>query len=458
MRKTLRERSRQEVDNNGYAGGLVEKLGNALVGACPRVQVRMPETWTDPDFDTQMTLPAGAARAVELAFAKWAKSRGLGQKLRLLDNAAVRDGEGFALLVSNPGPGEEPLPANGPPPSPTAPTLDVRLYETDQVDTPFMDWTDRNAFPGGRIDDNGNVTEWHFLKAHPGSNVWVQNYLDFDRIPAGRVLHWFKPKRAGQLRGVPEITSGVSMYAILRRWRLAVLGAAELQASIAGVLETDLPPGEYCTTVDEMDEVDIPRRKLLTLPAGQKAKAFETNQPTANDGQFQGNVLTEAGAGVNAPRNIATNSSAEYNYSSGRLDVGLFRDGMKVRRHDFVTSILDPLFVAWLAEARLIPGYLPKGLPPVELWVIDWRFPGFVSLDPVKDATTDDLRLKNGTTTYAEIYAENGEDWEEAFEQQARELERRKKLGLPVASGPAPAPAPQAPDQEAANAEPTTAG
>ncbi|MFZ9396112.1 MAG: hypothetical protein ACO25F_08650, partial [Erythrobacter sp.] len=44
------------------------------------------------------------------------------------------------------------------PPAPTAPQLDVRLYETDQVDTPFMDWTDRNAFPGGRIDDNGNVT------------------------------------------------------------------------------------------------------------------------------------------------------------------------------------------------------------------------------------------------------------------------------------------------------------
>lgn len=392
-RRTLRERARLERDNNGHCGGLVEKLGNALVGACPRAQVGMPETWTDPDFGTTMTVPAGAARAVEKQFQAWAKAVGLGQKLRLLDNAAVVDGEGFACFITNPA-----LPADGP-------QLDVRLYETDQVDTPFLDWTDRNAFPGGRIDDAGNVTEWHFLKAHPGSNVWVADYLDFDRVPAARVIQWFKPRRAGQLRGVPEIQSSLSLYAVLRRYTLAVLGAAELQASIAGVLETELPPDAAAAANSEgdYDEISIPRRKLLTLPAGQTAKAFETNQPTTAYREFKGEVLTEAGQPVGAPRNVATGSSAEYNYSSGRLDHGLFQDGTKVRRNDLCGAALDRIFWAWYAEARLIPGHLPADLPPAALWSLAWRFPGFVSLDPQKDALTDEVRLRTNKIGRAHV-------------------------------------------------------
>lgn len=437
VRRTLRERARYEAENGGYCGGLIEKLGNALVGACPRLQVQMPATYTDPDFGVAQPVSPEAARTVEALFAAWAKRVGLGQKLRLIDNAATRDGEGFGLLITNPA-----LPDD-------APQLDVRLYETDQVETPFFDWYDPLAFSGGRIDEAGNVVEWHFLKAHPGSNVWNANVFDYDRIPAERVLHWYKPKRAGQLRGVPEIGSSLSLFGVLRRYTKAVLGAAETAASIAGVLETELAAGASAPTVATMDEVPIPHRALLTLPAGQKAKAFDGTQPTTEYGAFKGEVLTEAGQPVNATRNVVTGSSAEYNYSSGRLDHGIFQDGIRVRRSDFATAILDAIFREWIAEAGRIAGYLPEGLPPLATWSVGWRFSGFVSLDPVKDATTDDLRLKNGTTTYAEIYAERGEDWEEAFEQQARELARRKQLGLPTAQGASP---PPAPEPEAANA------
>lgn len=437
VRRTLRERARYEAENGGYCGGLIEKLGNALIGACPRLQLWLPASYTDPDFGVKLDVPPAAARTVETLFADWAKRINLGQKLRLLDNAATRDGEGFGLLITNPA-----LPEN-------APQLDVRLYETDQVDTPFMDWTDPTAFSGGRLDEAGNITEWHLLKSHPGSNVWIANYLDFDRVPAARMLHWFKPKRAGQLRGVPEIGSSLSLFGVLRRYTAAVLGAAETAANIAGVLETELPAGTDAPAVATMDEVPIPRRALLTLPAGQKAHAFESSQPTANHGSFRSDVLTEAGQSVNATRNVVTGSSAEYNYSSGRLDHGIFQDGIRVRRADFIAAVLDCLFREWIAEAAKIVGYLPEGLPPLATWSVGWRFSGFVSLDPVKDATTDDLRLKNGTTTYADIYAERGEDWEEAFEQQARELARRKQLGLPITQGPSALPVP---DTEGANA------
>lgn len=443
VRRVLRERSRYESDNNGYCGGLIEKLANALVGACPRLQLSLPASHYDPDFQVDRPTNPSAARTIETLFATWAKRVALGQKLRMLDAAATRDGEGFGLLVSNPA-----LPDD-------VPQLDIRLYETDQVETPFYDWTDPLAFSGGRLDEAGNVVEWHFLKTHPGSNVWAASYLDFDRIPANRVLHWFKPKRAGQLRGVPEILSSLSLYGVLRRLTLATLGSAETAANIAGVLKTDQPAptsADGGAKYETMDEVDMPRRGMLTLPANWEASGFDAVQPTTGYREFKGEVLTEAGQSVGAPRNVATGSSAEYNYSSGRLDHGIFQDGMRIRRSDLSAAILDVIFREWSTEAARIAGYLPDGLPPLSTWAASWRYPGFVSLDPAKDATTDDLRLKNGTTTYAEIYAERGEDWEEAFEQQARELGRRRQLGLPIAQAATAPVVPPAPEPEAANA------
>ena len=48
-----------------------------------------------------------------------------------------------------------------------------------------------------------------------------------ERIAADRVLHWFKMRRPGQHRGVPECASTLNTGAAARRWREATLAAAE---------------------------------------------------------------------------------------------------------------------------------------------------------------------------------------------------------------------------------------
>lgn len=415
-RQTLRERAQYEADNNPYVWGLVDKLGNDLVGRLPRPQLRIPGVSRE------------VTRAIERAFLAWGRRIGLGLKLRLLDNGAYIRGESFGVLVNNPR-----LPADGV-------QLDVRLYETDQVSTPWFDWSDPLAFDGGLLDEHGNVTEWHFLKAHPGSNVWVPNYLDYDRIDAGNVIHWFKARRPGQVRGVPEILSSLTLYGYLRRYTLATLVAAETAANLAGVLETDAPAdtGDG-PTIESMDEVELARGSLVTMPAGWKANQFKPEQPVTQYGAFKTELLTEAGQPVGAPQNVSTGSSAAYNYSSGRLDHGIYQRGMGVRRSDFRDRVLDPIFRAWLDEAALVPGLIPDGLPLRSEWSWDWYFDGFASLDPQKDATANKTRLESGTTTLARICAEEGEDWEEMIEQQEREKAFRANLRRPAADQPTPA-------------------
>jgi capsid protein len=124
-------------------------------------------------------------------------------------------------------------------------------------------------------------------------------------------------------------------------------------------------------------------------------------------------------------------NSSQYNYSSGRLDHVPYQRGLKIDRNDMRLLVLDRVFRAYLQEAVLIPGLIPSVLPPVEECSWCWGWDGWESIDAVKDATADDMRLKNGTSTYAEILAEYGQNWQEQFDQLAREKREAEKRGLP---------------------------
>lgn len=446
VRFVLRNRSRYECGNNGYAKGLVRARANDTIGVCPRLQLSLPEKATDPDFQTELTIPPDAARTIELLWSDWADAVGLADKLRLMDKGETRDGEVFGVEISNPK-----LPDEGP-------QLDLKLFEAEQCSTPDIDVTNPQAIDGIVFDATGNPVEYHFLKRHPGDlNSWLMPGQEYERIPARRVHHLYDPERVGECRGIPATTPALPIYNQLREFNQATLGAAKVAASIAGVIETEMgghDPATEPPAIESMDEIPFPRQTLLTLPPGASAKAFEGKQPAPGHREFNGENLTEAGRSVDAPRNLSTGSSAEYNFSSGKLDRLGWEQSLRIRRDRFRRVVLNPLFKSWAAEAMLIPGYLPPGLPPVSQWRIKWRWDGFASIDPVKDATAAKIRLESGQTTLERECAERGDDWEEVLEQQAREMRKRKELGLPDPfAKPAAVAAPVADKEETVDAE-----
>ncbi len=434
VRSTLRARSRYEAANSGYTKGLLRTVRNDVIGTGPRLQVALPGSFThtltyvDPDFDTTMSedvtveVQPDAARRVERAFRRWADGVNLAGKLRVAEETLGRDGECFGVLITNEGLADSPV------------KLDLTLIEPDQVSTPDLVWNDPLATDGIRYDQFGNPVEYHVLKQHPGAPTWV-NPWDYDRIDARYVLHWMDPDRPGQRRGVPKTTPGLPLGAQLRRFTGAVLAAAETAANHAAMLETTLPPpgdGDPAATEDEQpedfDRIPLPQNGAVTLPAGWKMSAFDSKQPQTTYPQFKAEVLTEIGAGFGAPRNVSTKSSAEYNYSSARLDHLPYRQDIRITRDDRRRAILDRVFRAWYAEARTVRGYLPADLPPFAEWDWTWQWDGFESIDPQKDATADDTGLKNGTRTLPQILAEKGIDAEEHLRQLARTIGLARRL------------------------------
>ena len=192
---------------------------------------------------------------IERAFAQWASVVGLSDTLRRARVAKAESGEAFALLSRNPKL-RSPI------------QLDLKLFECDRVMSP--DPLGRLTTVDGIVfDDFGNPETYYVLREHPGASTY-KALTEFDRYPAAAVVHMYRADRQGQHRGVPELTPELELFAQLRRYRLAVLAAAETAADFAIAMYTDSPATGEPDDVAPLDTIELESRMATTLPAGWK--------------------------------------------------------------------------------------------------------------------------------------------------------------------------------------------
>jgi lambda family phage portal protein len=421
VRRTLRNRARYERANNSYLAGISATLANDLIGTGPRLQLDSGD--------------AEADRLVERLFFDWGWSVDLPAKLRTMREALVTDGEAFALMITNPRLGG-------------GVTLDMRLVEAEMVATPteLMSQTitpEGNVVDGVEFDQIGNVVAYQVLSYHPGANFRV-NTLDFQRVPAAQMVHWFQASRPGQHRGVPQVAPALKLFGQLRRYTEAVIAAAETAADLAAFIHSNSPAAE----VDEVDAfaaLEIQKRTLTTLPEGWDISQLKAEQPTTQYPAFVRAILNEIARCLQLPYNVAALDSSSYNYASGRMDHQVHAMNQRVERDQLERTMLDRVFAAWVNEASLA-GILPEGMPPFSEWNWGWVWDGKDHVDPAKEANAAETRLRTLTTTLASEYARQGKRWDVELRQIAAERDLMDELGLQLPAAPGVAPQPAEPD------------
>ena len=406
VRRQLRLRSRYEVSNNPYLYGVCTGNADDLVNVGPTLQCRRPA-----DAEN---------RQIEAAWQEWCAEVDLTEKLRTLKLAKTVDGEGFLVLktVSD---------MEGP----------VQLYpvdvEADQVTTPAPKNLQELWIDGITLHPvTGRPVSYSVLKHHPGDYFFPNlNPLELERIKARFVIHWFVKFRPGQVRGVPVFTPALDLFTELRAYRRAVLSKAQIAANLTAVLETEAPADDDGSrTPTPWAHIPIDRGTYTTLPGGAKMHPFESAEPQTTYEMFQEKCLGEACRPLSYPLNLALGTSQKFNFSSARLDHINYRNSLNVERAECNRLVLDRLFLAWLDEAVMIPGLLPRGVNAAADVPHDWHWPGYEPLDPVQDATADHARLSNGTLTYQQFWAGRGYDWRDVLRQQGEEKDEIDRLEL----------------------------
>lgn len=410
IRDTLRRRSRYECRNNCYAKGLVTTLAGDIVGTGPRLQLLT----ADPDLNT----------FVESEWRQWSDVVGLPDKLRILEETRRRDGECFALFRRNSTAEQMGFPS-----------LDLRLLEADQIAHPWGRYSFMQNPQGddGVVCDpqSGDVTGYKVLRVHPGDQRPLKDRWVADDVAASEVIHWYRADRPGQLRGIPEFSPALTLFAYLRRLNLASVAAAEIAASLTGVLKTDLPPGQEPEEYEPFETIPIDRGMMTSLPYGWSLEQFQTRQQP-NTPEMLAAILREIGRSIDVPFGIVAGDCSMYNYSSARLEFLSYDYRQNNDRQRFRACVLDRVFARWLEEARFVYPIVAVLLGGPRLPSRSWHFDGRPSIDPVKDATADEMNLGNSTDTLTAITARAGRDIEDLIREQKREIELYSKYGVPL--------------------------
>lgn len=432
-RKKVRERCRYEVDNNCYLSGLVSTLAIDLIGyTAPTLQVLSDDT----DLNT----------FIESKWKEWSEcdAVNLSSKLRVLDETKRVEGEGFLLIIYDPyTESKTGISLNVTNISPARVTDSSNWYKDAHSIRDMFDSEGTRIGSRQVINDDGVIVD-----ATTGRPIEykvvpiVDDYNPFykinkpETIDARFMLQWFCPRRAGQFRGMCELSPVLPLAAQMRRYGLATLSAAEICAMFAGFIETQVPPGEDPPKLDTNLRIEIERGSLVALPEGSNPHQMKAEQPAQSYEMFENILLRQMGRAINVPFGIMAGDSSRYNYSSAQLDYGDYEEKGNHDKGQLNIRILNPLYYEFLLELATIDKRVKKGMDEKKLFHA-WHYSRRRSADPEKDANAEDMRLKNGTITYAEIYASRGKDYEEQWDQRAKENKKlsEKKLAFLDISG-----------------------
>lgn len=403
-RRRLRERARYEVANNSYAIGVGLAISQAVIGSGPRIQIV-----SSRDRET--------LKRIEWDFADWIEETRLAEKLRAMRFAMYQDGETFGILYTNKA-------------LQTQVKLDLRPIDCERI-TGEVGLITPNDVDGIRLDEYGNAVSYRVLTTHPGdynSLASGSKYVDeADVYKASQVVHWYRKTTAEQHRGCTELASSLNLFALLRRYTLAVVNAAETAADFAAILYTD-SIGDETPTPTPFETFDIERGLMMTTPEGWKVSQMKAEQPTTTYREFKREILAEIGRSLHVPLNIIAGDSSNYNYASGRLDHQEYQKSIRNDQTQCALNVMRPIFKQWYAEYSILNN-LERKTPNV---VFYWD--GFEHVDPVKEANAQATRLEAFTTNLSIEYGKQGRDWEDELIQISRERQKMQELGLTLNS------------------------
>lgn len=261
-----------------------------------------------------------------------------------------------------------------------------------------------------------------------------------DKYGRPKILHLFPVRRPGQLRGIPWFAPVMTLFKDLGDTIEAEVVAARVSACLAVfVTMADPAYAQYAAHTDT--ETDTGHRLqglepgvINYLGTGESINVVNPNRPGDTFAPFVEMVLRMIGMSLNLPYELLSKDFSKTNYSSARAAILEGRRMFTTWRSWFGRKFCQPVYDLVLEEAYLrgqfdVPDYY--GLR-AEYTRAQWLGGGWGWVDPVKEVEASRKAIDYGLSTLADEVAGQGKDWEEVLEQQKREQEKEKELGVNI--------------------------
>lgn len=408
--EVVRNRSRDLYRNNGFATQIVDTyadhvVGTGIVGAPVglkgRTAKKVSEGWRDwseeCDFEGDHDLNG----------LQWSAVKGMGESGAAIIRFRRQDFDSRTKIAP----------------------LRLQVLEPDFLDPLKVGTTNGGGYidRGIEYDSDGRKVAYWLLPAHPGDVAqWRSKSLVSSRVPANEVVYLYNKLRPGQDRGMPILAPAVTTLQDLRGYMEAELVRKRVASCQVGFIQT---PDDADFTMGTDPETG----KALSVKFGRQVEKFEPgmftrgrpgeqityNTPPNAPGVTEAAqlYLRQAAAGAGVMYEHATGDFSTVNYSSWRAGHHGFRRRMERIQWLVVVHKLCRVIAQRYREAALAAQLLP-----VASFGWRWTPPGFISVDPYKDAQADLANLRMGKVTLSQLVEERGYDYLEFLGQYAEDL------------------------------------
>lgn len=447
---TLRERSRDLDRNDPWARSVYSTIAvNAIgTGLVPQSKVNPEDVQASPDEVRTWQ------RATERIWREYMPHLDLQQRVNgyikqpLLFRSVIQSGDAIDL------------PVRVQPGGPRVLGFTTEMIEGDRLRTP----PDLSAELRQRIRDGVEINTVNTPQAywianqHPGDRylpgVRIPATLqDYRRYPARNALgrpnlyHLFWSLRPGQNRGEPWLAPALSIFKDLGDFMEAKIVAERVGACFGLVIKKTNPLGSM--TANTTQQANGQRWEAIEpgmverLDFNEDIASFSPDLKGTDLDQFTQVFIRQMGAAIGLPYELITKDFTKTTWHSARASLLETWRFFKLYQAWFSATYLQPMWDAIQLEAwsrGLLPNIDLLG-PQRAAWLrARWVPPGRGYIDPTREIQASLDAIEGGLSTYSDELAQQGKDWEEVFEQEQREAEYRKQLGLDQGAEPTPSP------------------
>lgn len=425
---SLRERSRELVRNSPLADGAMDTWASQLVG--PGI---VPRFVGFSDEDTRQMVRETWDDWVEEADAD-GRTDFYGLQY-LIAQTLFQSGE--CLAVFRPRSLREGL---------TVP-LQIQIIEPDHLDGAFSSSHEIAApLTGNPIRmgiefsrTTGRRVAYWMSRRHPGDGMFDQPV----RIPAELVMHIYRARRPGQLRGIPELSSVIVKMHDLDQYTDAELVRKKTAALFAGFIENpdaensmfDTKTGNSVETGDEYQMARLDPGIMQELRPGQKVHFSEPADVGSSYLPWIQQQMRDIARGMGITYEQLTGDLSGVNFTSIRAGLLEFRRRITVMQtRVMVHQFCRPVQQTWMRFAVLsgaldLPDF-DKPQTRRKYMRTHWRPPAWEWVQPDREGAAAAQAIRDGLTSRESVASERGEDVGEIDRQQSRDNDRARTNGL----------------------------
>lgn len=453
-------RSRDSVQNDGYATGAVATHRDSIVGSQYRLNAHpdhemlgATEEWAE-EFQRVVESRFNLIADSQECWLDASRMNTLTGLIRLAVGGFLMTGEVLATVEWI---RERMRPCS------TA----VQLVSPTRLSNPDGVADDRFLRRGVVRDLHGRPTHYWIRSAHPGE-FYDEHVYRWKKIPAtkpwGRrqVIHIIEQLQPDQTRGIADMVAVLKQMRMTKKFQDVVLQNAVVNASYAAAIESELPSelvfgamgagqvgfgdmlkqymAGLMSYVGNAENIAIDGVKIPHLYPGTKLSFKPMGTPGGVGTEFEESLLRHTAAALGLSYEQFSRDYSKTNYSSARASMSETHKYMQGRKKVVADRLATHIYVLWLEEeinAGNIP--LPPGKGPEifydpvmreALCSCSWIGASRGQIDELKETQSAIMRIKGGLSTYEDEAARLGVDWRRVFKQRAREDRMIEKLGL----------------------------